>query len=153
MSFLVYSGVQRSRYLFLFLHSERKQDSLSEHRLTDGDRIHIVRTMATMMMVHVQRPALKDCLMVSKALYKKYHFLGDADSEVLYCLVFKRNRQHNYFLLFPNRPCALKTRLYCIRKALSIHKVHLRIIIPFVIATERMEVVLVQQGAECEPPM
>ena len=62
------------------------EDSLSEQRLTDGDRTYIVRTMATMMMVHIQRPALKDCLMVSKALHKKYPFLGDAESEVPYYL-------------------------------------------------------------------
>ena len=35
-----------------------------------------------MLMTNEQRPSLKQCLLVSKALHEKYKFLGDESSEV-----------------------------------------------------------------------
>ena len=39
-----------------------------------------------MLMSYVQRPSLKDSLVVSKALHGKFKFLGDESSEVNYIL-------------------------------------------------------------------
>ena len=44
----------------------------------------MVQTLATMMMIHVQKPSLSDCQAVSESLHNKYRFLGDESSEVIY---------------------------------------------------------------------
>ena len=54
--------------------------------ITDGDRKYMVQTL-TMLMTHIQRPSLRHCLIVSKALHAKFKFLGDDISEVLYIVI------------------------------------------------------------------
>lgn len=56
--------------------------NLESEVLTEPDRKYIVQTLATMLMSYVQRPSLKQCLVVSRALHGKFGFLGDASSEV-----------------------------------------------------------------------
>ena len=43
----------------------------------------MVQTLAKMLMSYVQRPTLRDCLVVSKAVHEKFKFLGDESSEVI----------------------------------------------------------------------
>ena len=56
--------------------------NLGKDLLIDPDRKYMVQTLATMLMSYVQRPSLKDCLVVAKALHAKFTFLGDESSEV-----------------------------------------------------------------------
>ena len=56
--------------------------NLGKDILIDPDRKYMVQTLATMLMSYVQRPSLKDCLVVAKALHAKFKFLGDESSEV-----------------------------------------------------------------------
>ena len=56
--------------------------------LTDSDRKYMVQTLTTMLMTYVQRPSLSDCLVVSKALHRKFKFLGDESSEVIVIEIF-----------------------------------------------------------------
>ena len=51
--------------------------------ITDGDRKYMVQTLKTMLMTHIQRPSLRHCLIVSKALHAKFKFLVDDISEVI----------------------------------------------------------------------
>ena len=62
------------------------ETNLEGEVLTDSDRKYMVQTLATMLMSYVQRPSLKDSLVVSKALHAKFKFLGDESSEVNYSL-------------------------------------------------------------------
>lgn len=55
--------------------------------ITDGDRKYMVQTLTTMLMTHIQRPSLRHCLIVSKALHAKFKFLGDDISEVILYIV------------------------------------------------------------------
>ena len=56
---------------------------LSRQILTDPDRKYMVQTLATLLMTHIQKPAMKHCLAVSQALHRKFTFLGsDEGSEV-----------------------------------------------------------------------
>lgn len=59
------------------------ETNLANDILTDSDRKYMVKTLATMLMTYIQRPSLSNCLVVSKALHKKFTFLGDEDSEVM----------------------------------------------------------------------
>lgn len=62
--------------------------NLKKHVLTDADRIYMVQTLSTVLMTHVVRPTMSDCLHVSKALHRKFRFLGnDGSSEVTILLL------------------------------------------------------------------
>ncbi len=37
--------------------------------------------MTTMMMTYIQRPSLRDCSLVAKALIKEYEFLKDSEGD------------------------------------------------------------------------
>ena len=59
------------------------ETNLADDVLTDSDRKYMVQTLATMLMSYVKRPSLSDCLVISKALHRKFNFLGDEGSEVI----------------------------------------------------------------------
>ena len=56
--------------------------NLESKVLTESDQKYVVQTLATMLMSYVQRPSLKLCLVVSRALHEKFRFLGDESFEV-----------------------------------------------------------------------
>lgn len=59
------------------------EENLKRCILTDADRKYMVQTLATVLMTKIERPTMTDCLQVSKALHKKFKFLGsDGSSEV-----------------------------------------------------------------------
>ena len=57
------------------------EKNLEKELLIDTDRKYIVQTLATMLMVHVQRPTLSECGVVAKELIAKYGFLKDEEGE------------------------------------------------------------------------
>ena len=46
----------------------------------------MVQTLATILMTHVERPTMTNCLQVSKALHEKFKFLGSDGSSEVQCL-------------------------------------------------------------------
>ena len=61
-------------------------DSLEQKKYTTDDRKYMVRVLSTMILTHVQRATMNDCAQVSKALTRKYPFLGDYVSVICVCL-------------------------------------------------------------------
>ena len=59
----------------------RTDANLQNKVLTDTDRKHVIQTLATILMTHVQRPSLKQCGVVAKALVDTYHFLKDDEGD------------------------------------------------------------------------
>ena len=65
------------------------EDNLKKHVLTDTDRKYMVQTLSTVLMTHVARTTMSDCLHVSKALHRRFGFLGnDGSSEVTINILF-----------------------------------------------------------------
>ena len=63
------------------------EESLEKERLADDDRKYIVRVLATVLTTYVQRPRMKDCEIVAKALLRKYSFLMESVSTAVICQV------------------------------------------------------------------
>lgn len=107
--------------------------NLGKDILIDPDRKYMVQTLATMLMSYVQRPSLKDCLVVAKALHAKFKFLGDESSEVkLLILLFICT-----YSLPPPPP----------NPNVNVCTV---VILSFMICVECLEVVYIHTNSECE---
>ena len=50
------------------------EESLAEKKFTDDDRKYMCRVLATVLQTHVQRPSIKQCEIVAKALVRKFPF-------------------------------------------------------------------------------
>lgn len=60
------------------------EENLSkELPVTDEDRKYMVQTLATVLMTYVSRPSLSNCLVVLRALLKKFPFLNEEGAEVM----------------------------------------------------------------------
>lgn len=61
------------------------EDSLAEKKLTDDDHKYMCRVLATVLQTYVQRPSLKQCENVAKALIRKFPFLKEHVSYDVKC--------------------------------------------------------------------
>ena len=57
-------------------------DSLEQKKYTTDDRKYMIRVLSTMILTHVEKATMNDCAQVSKALTRRYPFLGDYVSVV-----------------------------------------------------------------------
>ena len=62
------------------------ENNLQQGILKDSDRRYMVQTLATLLMSHVPKPSISDCLIVCKALHAKFPFLKE--DEVLNSNIF-----------------------------------------------------------------
>ena len=53
------------------------EESLAKKIFTDDDRKYICRVLATMLQTYVQRPSIKQCEIVAKALVREFPFLKE----------------------------------------------------------------------------
>lgn len=58
------------------------ENNLEREVLKDDDRCYMVRTLATLLMSHIPSPSKNDCMIVSRAVHKKFPFLKEDGSEV-----------------------------------------------------------------------
>ena len=56
---------------------EDVEKSLSQKKLCADDRKYIVRVLATVLLTHVQKPSMRQCEVVAKALVRKFPFLKE----------------------------------------------------------------------------
>jgi len=56
---------------------EEVETSLSHRKLCDDDRKYVVRVLATVLLTHIQRPSMRHCEVVAKALVRKFPFLKE----------------------------------------------------------------------------
>lgn len=77
------------------------EENLQNKILKDTDRKYIVQTLATLLMTHMQRPSLRDCGLVAKALVGKCEFLkddeGDGEVSEQYSLLMQQKARGNVF--------------------------------------------------------
>ena len=64
---------------------EEVETSLSHRKLCDDDRKYIVRVLATVLLTYIQKPSMRQCEVVAKALVRKFPFLKEYVSIIL-CL-------------------------------------------------------------------
>ena len=91
-------------FLIRFQFRERTDRNLKQKRLTEDDRKYIVRTLATMLLVHIQKPSKNDCVHVAKSLVRNHFFLKEYVSTLLttHSFVLKRILYSNYSTLGQN---------------------------------------------------
>ena len=58
------------------------ESNLERRILKNHDRRYMVRTLAPLLMSHIQSPSVNYCMTVSKALHEKFPFLKEDGSEV-----------------------------------------------------------------------
>ena len=73
----------------------------------------MVQTLTTMFMTHIQRPSLRHCLIVSKALHANFKFLGDDISEVILYIVI---------LIFLNLPLRNSWKWFIYNRAQNVNR-------------------------------
>ena len=61
------------------------QENFDQKRLTDDDRKYVVKVLGMVLCTHIQRPSMKDCLIVAKSLVAKYSFLKE---NTIHCTLF-----------------------------------------------------------------
>ena len=59
------------------------EESLGEKKLSHDDRKYMCRVLGTVLQTHVQKPSMKHCEIVAKALVRKFPFLKEYVSHLL----------------------------------------------------------------------
>lgn len=65
------------------------EESLAEKKFTDDDRKYMCRVLGTVLQTYVQRPSIKHCEIVAKALVRKFPFLKEYVSKSLSYMTMK----------------------------------------------------------------